>query len=213
MRIEWKKYIQLMNERPYSFVDDGNIHIVKDEKIIKKYEREHNKVIGVVYESEYNIMVVDLVYEIEGEYYAYERILPAVEQGAVVILPFYNGKLVMLHQYRHALRQYQYAIPRGFAEKNVSSIDNVKKEICEELGADVISYEYCGKIAPDSGMTSRSVDVYSCEISNYETKSQHEGISRTIELSEDEMAQWILEGKITDGFTLAAYCLWCKRIH
>lgn len=209
--MEWKKYKQLVIDRPDDFKDNGNIHIVLDENIVRKFEVEHHKIIGVVYESKYHIMVVDLVYEVEGQYYAYERILPAVEKEAVAVIPFHNGNVVLLQQYRHALRGYQYAIPRGFAEKKLSISDNVKKEIKEELSADVFSCDFCGKIEPDSGLTGKTVYVYSCNISDYKTKKQYEGISDTVELSFEEMELWISKRRITDGFTLAAYSLLKSR--
>lgn len=70
-------YRALMKTRPELF-KDGLIHIVTDEKIIREFEEETGRTIGIIYVSPYNMMVVDLVYIEEGKYFAYERLIPAV---------------------------------------------------------------------------------------------------------------------------------------
>lgn len=60
------------------------------------------------------MMVVDLVFEKPGVYFAYERLLPIMPKGAVVVMAFHKGKVILLHQFRHAIRSYEYALVRGF---------------------------------------------------------------------------------------------------
>lgn len=208
MAMEWKRYLELKQERPDLFNDNGTIHIVMDESIVAAYQEKNNCKIGVVYESAYNIMVVDLVYEEEGKYFAYERLVPAVESGAVVILPIYDGSLLLLKQYRHALRDYQYAFPRGFGEKGITVEENLRKELKEEIGGEVINIEYLGQVSPDSGVQGTVAEVYACELSVYDKDSKSEGICEILEVAPLELKKWISAGKITDGFTLAALGLY-----
>ena len=113
---EWINYLRLMRERPELFQDDNRLKIVTNLEVVDDFEKKTGKKIGVVYQSEYHLFVVDLVEDTEGYRFAYERLVPAVRKGAVVSIPIYKGKMVLLRQFRHALRSVQYAFPRGFGE-------------------------------------------------------------------------------------------------
>lgn len=204
---EWYDYLELIKERPEEFNKTEGAKIILDENTVMEYEKKTGKKIGVIYQSNYHILVVDLIQDETGEYYTYERILPRVENGAVVAVPIYNGKFVLLKQFRHTLRDFQYAFPRGFAEAGFSPEENIEKELNEELGTKVIESEFIGTIIADSGLSGNKVSVYKCIVENIELKYHYEGIEEIILLSEEELKQWIREGKITDGFTLAAISL------
>lgn len=205
---EWTRYLELKNDRPALFIDNGSIHIVLDETIVAEYQEKNNRKIGVVYESAYNIMVVDLVYEEEGKYFAYERLVPTVEKGAVVMIPIHKESFIVLKQYRHALRDYQYAFPRGFGEKDLTAEENCEKELREEIGGEVIKAEYLGEVAPDSGVLGNVVSVYVCELASYDSSSRSEGICDMMKMDRAQIKDLIAKGKITDGFTLAALSLY-----
>lgn len=204
---EWVNYCKLMQERPDEFKNTGNIDIVTDIRVIEDFVEKTGRKIGVIYQSAYNIWVVDLVKGNDGTLFTYERLMPAVVCGAVVTIPRYNGKYILLKQYRHALRDYQYAFPRGFGEVGITSEENAGKEIAEELGATVTSTKFLGKIVADSGCGGNAVDVYVCDITEPQLKKDYEGIQDVCVLEEEELKKWIIEGKITDGFSLAAWAL------
>lgn len=206
---EWLRYKELMREHPDSFINNGQLTILTDERIVEEFEQQYCKTIGVVYESSFHLMVVDLVENFNGKRFAYERLLPAIGKGAVVAVPVYNGKLVLLKQYRHAIRRMQYSFPRGYAETGISPVDNVLKELREELGAEVESCKQLGTVAADSGISGNEVSVFLCEIQNLELKYGYEEIEDLVTLTKEELAEWISDGKIDDGFTLAAFSLYC----
>lgn len=205
---EWHKYQALMESRPEAFADTGSIHIVTDPAVVERFQESSGRTIGVVYSSPYHLMVVDLVYEQEGKYFAYERVLPAVQKGAVVIVPRYQGGYLLLKQYRHALRNYQYAFPRGFGEDGISAEENVCKEIREELLAEASNIQLLGACIADSGLCGDKASVYSCDIESFSLHTGYEGISNVIHLTDAEMTGWMAEGKLNDGFTLSAYSLY-----
>lgn len=208
---EWRRYLELIQERPQMFVNEGELVILTDEDVVEQFERETGKTIGVVYESPFHLMVVDLVKNPQGQCFAYERLMPAVGTGAVVAIPVLENKFVLLHQYRHALRRKQFAFPRGFAEPGISSAQNVLKELKEELGANVKSSQLIGTVVADSGIDGNEVSVYLCELENAELHYQYEGIENIELLTPEELECWIADGKIDDGFTLAAFCLYMTR--
>lgn len=204
---EWIDYYALMQERPEEFRNTGNIDIITDIGQVEEFVKKTKKKIGVIYRSNYNIWVVDLVKDADGNCFTYERLLPAVARGAVVTIPRYEGKYVLLKQYRHALRDYQYAFPRGFGESGLVSEENAGKEIAEELGATVTERRFLGKIVADSGCSGSTADVYVCEITSPQIREGYEGIQNVYIMETSELKQWIADGLITDGFSLAAWTL------
>lgn len=204
---EWDQYLSLVESRPEAFADTGSIHIVTDPALVAEFQEKSGRTIGVVYSSPYHLLVVDLVYEQEGRYFAYERVLPAVQKGAVVIVPRYCGKFLLLKQYRHALRDYQYTFPRGFGEESISVADNVRKEMEEELSAQVSNVVFLGTCVADSGLCGNKVGVFSCDVERFAAHHGYEGICDVVQLSDAEMKDWIRCGKLNDGFTLSAYSL------
>ena len=208
----WKDYIRLKEERPLDFKPSENLDIITDQDIVNRYTEDHDVVLGIAYRSRYNIMVVDLVKDSLGKIFTYERIFPAVQQGAIVTVPLYEDHFVILRQFRHSLRDIQYAFPRGYGEKDITPEENVKKELQEEIGAnDIRDIVYLGNVVADSGLCGNSVDVYTCSVDVVKTHPMYEGIENALLLTEIELREWIKDGKINDGFTLSAFCLYCTR--
>jgi len=202
---EWTRYIELKQERPEYFENSKVYTIEFDSDIIKNFEKKTGKKIGVIYESSYNILVVDLVYNQAGKYFTYERLLPAVKSGAVVCVPKIQNRFILLKQYRHTLQNYQYAFPRGYADINCTAEENAKKELMEELGATATNLKCLGTIIPDSGISGGEATFFLCEIDNYAIIPGYEGIEDICIVSSYELTEMISKKEITDGFTLGAY--------
>ena len=203
-------YFELMKERPYLFKESEIIKIEMNKKELEKYERENNRRLGLLYRSKFNMLLVDLIKGGTG-YYAYERIVPTSVGSAIVILAKYDNKFVLLKQYRHAIRDYQYALVRVFGEDNTSGEDNAKKELKEEIGAEVLKSEFLGKVASDSGLTSGIVEIYYCEITEPKLREE-EGIKKIELYTKSELSEKIRNKEITDSFTLAALKLYDEKI-
>lgn len=210
---EWQDYLKLYKERPELFLQSDQISIIFDENTINTFVEKTNKKIGVLYESDFHILIVDLVSDKNKKLYTYERLLPSVNSGAVVALPIQNKKLVLLKQYRHAIRQSQYCFPRGFGEVGLSAQQNAEKELKEELHAHITKTQYLGNIIADSGILSTQTAVFVCEVEDIQKEYGYEGIEDIVFLTPKELETWISNKKITDSFTLSAYSLYkfhCK---
>lgn len=205
------KYFKLMEERPEFFSMSTIMNIETDITLIEKFEQETGKKIGVLYHSNYNILVVDLIQGEDKHYYTYERILPASNGVGIVVIAKYMNQFILLKQYRHALRDYQYGFIRGFGEDGISAKENAIKEIKEEINGEITNIQYLGDLTPDSGLTSNKVTYFLCELNSYSEKKGYEGIDSIITLSQNELEQWIKNGNITDGFTVAAYGLYLLK--
>ncbi|MGI6229935.1 MAG: NUDIX hydrolase [Tractidigestivibacter sp.] len=161
---------------------------------------------GIVYESQYNTLVVDPVESGEG-CYPYERVVPTAGNG-VVIVPRHGEKYVLLRQGRHAIRQEQLGFPRGHSELDSNGKTDVSRELSEELRATPRGdAKLVGDVTPDSGLTSSVVGIYLVDIDGYDANVGHEGIQDAVELTAEELRAKIASGEIEDGFTIAAFTL------
>lgn len=195
----------------YPIVDSDDKAVMQN--IIRNEELTGNRY-GILYASRFNELIVDPVEPtvLQGEnskIFPYERIYPATGKPGVVMAVKYQGKYILLKQYRHALRQDQYSFPRGFSEKSDQSFEDAAvRELEEELNA-VIKGEpqYLGNLVSDSGLTGNYTHVYLVEIASYTPVFHHEGIQEILEVTEEELAEMIQKQLINDGFTLGALAL------
>ena len=197
----------------YPIADVTNSNVL--EEVIRQEEVTPSK-FGFIYQSQYNILLADpIVATNPGKrdlrpFFSYERVLPTAGNG-VVMATIHQGKFVLLKQYRHALRRYQLCFPRGFSEPKANGRENVLRELSEELHA-APSQEprFLGRIAPDSGLTSRVTEVYAVSIESLRQTSE-EGIVGTLKVDATELSRLIKTGAIDDGYTIGAFALWQLR--
>ena len=129
-------------------------------------------------------------------------------------MAFHKGKVILLHQFRHAIRSYEYALVRGFGEAGISAQENVCKELHEEIAATgITSVERLGTIKTDTGLTNKEVEIYTCQVDDYNVQKHEEGIDKVCELTIEEFEQWLRDGRIKDDFTIQAYALWRVKMN
>lgn len=209
----WIEYTKLLKERPELFIQNGPIMIETDIKKVRDFENETGKIIGVVYSSKYSKMVVDLVYNENGKYYTYERLIPATGDGGIVTVPVFKDKFILIEQYRHSIRKKQFNFPRGFCESNLNYEEVASKEVFEETGAITKDLKYLGEITADTGILSSKAKVYFCDIKELGvTQDKKEGILSVKLATKIQLNNLIINGDITDGYTLAAYNLYNLKL-
>ena len=137
-------YFALMESRPGLFADSPLLPIQRDPEAIRAFTARTGKAIGVLYQSPYNMLVTDLIQPPEGEPYVYERIIPTDPDG-VVAMALHQGKFLLLGQFRHAPRQFQYA----FALQGDLTVDQERQLLVEnrwEEGAHLYSFNAYGQL-------------------------------------------------------------------
>ncbi|MDE6785361.1 MAG: NUDIX domain-containing protein [Ruminococcus sp.] len=201
------QYLDFIKEYGLPYKTSDIMRIITDYDELVTYSDVHNVNLGLIYKSNYNIFVVDLVENVRGERFTYERIVKTRRGNSVVVVPMIEDKFVLLKQFRHTLGNYQFAFPRGYGEPDISVEDNVKKEISEELNASASEIEIIGKVVADSGICGEAVNVIRCKINQLHVDGIYEGIKTYYLMSSTEINQYIKSGLITDGFTLSAWSI------
>ncbi|MFZ2538564.1 MAG: NUDIX hydrolase [Oscillospiraceae bacterium] len=205
------KYISLLKTYPNLFRDNPNMHIILNENELLEYSEKHKCELGIVYENDFYRVIADLISDQAGRKYVYTRVLHTAETNGVVIVPLFHNKFVLLKQFRHGTRVYEYEFPRGFGEVGYSPEENAIKELLEELSGSVRSCEYLGQIVSDTGMTGGVVDVFAAELDSIGKPEVAEGIEDYLILTQEEIDAMILSSSIRDTFTLSAYLKYLRR--
>ncbi len=164
--------------------------------------------IGVVLDDPYFMVIRDLVEFPDGSRNGYSRIVgnPRHRRGpGVAVLPVLGNKVVLLHQFRHPTRSWHYEIPRGFGEPETSAAENAYKEINEELEGKIANLTELGDFHSNTGLESSVVSLFLATLESYGQPNAAEGITEVLPIEVATLEDWIRAGKITDGFTIAAY--------
>ena len=203
------RYFQLMEKAPKLFANPSPaLRIIKDRDTIEAWMRDSDFVIGIVYETPWNIHCVDLVENPGGVRFPYERVLPVDlgERHGTVILPKIGDDYILIRIFRHALRTDVWEFPRGFND-GIDGTANAVKELQEEIGAEVRpeNVRLIGTVSPNTAFEAIYVDIFEAQIDAYHAPQEEEGISRIIRVTREELLSMIRRGEIVDSFTLTAY--------
>lgn len=164
--------------------------------------------LGIVLDDPYFMVIRDLVEFPDGRRNGYSRVYSQADlRGGrgVVVLPVYQGKILLLRQFRHATRQWHYEVPRGYGEPHVPAAENARKEIEEETGGTIARLEDLGLFYNNTGLEGQAVALFYAELASVGLPEKNEGIDAFVWVSLGELETWIADGTITDGFTVAAY--------
>lgn len=166
--------------------------------------------IGIVYRDRYILLLRDLVEFPDGNMNGYIRLFNVGDlnggRGAAV-LPVMDGRILIIHHYRHATRSWHWEIPRGFGDPGQSPQEQAIAEMEEETGSQVERIEPLGELSINTGMEGNRTQVFLAWISSIGGMQKNEGIFDHKLVSPEEMNSMIADGEINDGFTLSAYAM------
>jgi ADP-ribose pyrophosphatase len=162
--------------------------------------------VGIAYQDQYRMVLRDAVRFPNQLLGTYVRIVRDGVPG-VIILPIYQGQVLLIRHFRHATRTWHLEIPRGYGEEGLSSEENAQRELSEEIRATISHLVSLGQAYPDSGALSEYNDFFYAEVESYGELEADEAIIELLPTSIPEFERMIRENEIEDGFTLTAYAL------
>lgn len=171
MRLE--HYFQYLNTYPnilgpIGSADNGEIEIVQDMNKILEIEKNTGCRVGVLAEDKYRIWFNDAVKFPNNKYVVYGRYLwknSLQGKPAIAVLPILpNGNVILIRNFRHATRSWEYELPRGGREQNETIEDAAKREVKEETGFILDELVSLGEIAVDSGTLNTIMTVISAKV-------------------------------------------------
>ena len=216
----WQRYVRLVADRPDSFhnPDPDGIVILKELEEVRAAEAEIGARLvregypsawsraGVFYEDPWIYVARDIVRFPTGALGTYHHVLMRGGENGVVVMPVFQGRIVLLRHFRNGLRNWSIEIPRGAPDGEPHS-ENARREISEEIGGEIGRFEYLGPLHNNIGMLSETMQIYYAELSAIGDPRIEEGIESTLLATPEEVGEMIAQSRITDAHTISAYQL------
>lgn len=125
--------------------------------------------------------------------------------GAVIIIPRVSaGRLLMIRQYRHAIREYILEFPAGTLERGEIPLECAKREVIEECGRSAQDWIDLGVLVPAPGFCN---EIQRCFLAdNLKPAAQNldeDEIIEVAEMSVSEIEAAIAQGQIKDAKSIA----------
>ena len=96
--------------------------------------------------------------------------------GGVCVAPIDDdNNLYFVKQYRYPYHEIVLELPAGKLEKGMSPLDNGKRELKEEVGAEGYSFISLGQVYPSPGYTQEIIHLYACKIKNIGNQQLDQG--------------------------------------
>ncbi|MFI5141501.1 MAG: NUDIX domain-containing protein [Bacteroidia bacterium] len=125
---------------------------------------------------------------------------------AIGVLPLdkeYNTWLV--GQYRYPTDSYSWEIPEGGGKMDVDPIESASRELKEETGVVAQKYTEFMRLHTSNSVTNELAIVYiATELSFENAEPEESELLQVKKLHLNEAFDWVMQGKITDGISVAA---------
>ncbi len=147
-----------------------------------------------------------------------ERVLPnghhatiewVEHPGAVLIVPFIaKNKVILLKQYRPAIKKYIYELPAGTLEKGESPLKCARREIIEETGYGAGKITRLGLIYPVPGYSTEKIVCYKAESLKHKGAAcEADEVITTFTATRKEVRELFRLGKLPDAKTVCALAM------
>lgn len=129
--------------------------------------------------------------------------------GAVVVIAVLpDGKLALVRQFRYPLRHAFLELPAGKIDPGEPLLACAQRELREETGYEAEAWRHLGVIHPCIGYSDEHIEVFLAQELRHVGHELDEGeFLEFTPLSVDEVLAACMDGRISDGKTLAAMFL------
>ena len=136
--------------------------------------------------------------------------------GAAAMVPMLNQtEVVLIKQYRHAVREFIWEIPAGTLEPEESAIQCAKRELIEEIGYSASAWQQLGTITPLPGCSDERIHIFlASELQPAKQDLDEDELLKVHKLELSTALEMIFSGEIQDGKTISGLFLafnWIKK--
>ncbi|MBF0571676.1 MAG: NUDIX hydrolase [Candidatus Omnitrophica bacterium] len=127
--------------------------------------------------------------------------------GAVIIVPFLNkDTVVMLRQFRPALKKYIYELPAGTFDPHESMAVCARRELLEETGLKAQKLTKLGFIYPVPGYSTEVIHIYKAEQLTLTLGQPEEyEVIETMPMTRSKIRGLMTQGKLVDAKSICAF--------
>ncbi|OQZ03098.1 MAG: hypothetical protein B6D34_09605 [Candidatus Brocadia sp. UTAMX1] len=133
--------------------------------------------------------------------------------GSAAVIPFITqDEIILLHQYRHPVKETLYEIPAGTLDKGETFFACAKRELEEETGYRAGALELLMVLYPSPGILNETMHLFKAtNLVKTQTNYQlDESIKGNIHVKLSDAVEMIKKGTIRDAKTVCSV-LWCSR--
>jgi ADP-ribose pyrophosphatase len=133
--------------------------------------------------------------------------------GATAIVPLTgNNTIILLWQYRHAIRKYIWEIPAGTLDPGESVMDCAKRELTEETGMSAEKWNKLGEYLPAPGYSNERIHLFlAWQLTEKEQKTDEDELFEVHEMGIQDVRNMLLNGEIEDGKTMTGLFLFFQQ--
>lgn len=125
--------------------------------------------------------------------------------GVAVVALDEENNILLVRQFRYPYKEVVLEVPAGKLEKGSTPLENGKRELLEETGAEGYSYMSLGQVYPSPGYTSEIIHLYACRVKTVGESKLDEGEFLNVEkISLDTAVEMVLNNQIPDSKTQIA---------
>jgi ADP-ribose pyrophosphatase len=158
--------------------------------------------VGLLAEDPYLTLVRDAVRFPDGSLGLYNRVL---EGPSVAAVPILDDKLVLVRIFRHGLRQWSLEFPRGACDAGERAEDAVRRELREEIGADVTELIDMGEFTPGGSILAIRGTLFTARVDGIGQPDRSDAIEKIEVFDVAVVERMIRTGEIIDGWTMSAF--------
>ena len=127
-------------------------------------------------------------------------------QGGVAVAALDDdNNLFFVKQFRYPYKEVVLELPAGKLEKGSTPLENGKRELLEETGAQGYSYISLGQVYPSPGYTSEIIHLYACKVkSEGENRPDYGEFLNVEKIPLNKAVEMVLNNQIPDSKTQIA---------
>jgi len=136
--------------------------------------------------------------------------------GAAAMVPMLNNQeVVLIKQYRHAIREFIWEIPAGTLGAGELPLNCARRELVEETGYSANDWNQLGTITPLPGYSDERIHIFlASDLKVAEQQLDDDEMLNVHPIKFNDALQMILTGEISDGKTISGLFLaseWLNR--
>ena len=116
-----------------------------------------------------------------------------------------DNSLFFVRQFRYPYKEEVLELPAGKLEKGMTPLENGKRELLEETGAEGYSYISLGQVYPSPGYTDEIIHLYACRVLSVgESNLDYDEFLNVEKIPLDRAVEMVLNNQLPDAKTQIA---------